>query len=250
MAGDWIPIRTDLYETIEVVALSSRLKRDRFATVGHIIRFWAWANAQTADGHLPGLTCELLADCVGPDAQFYHEMVEVGWLTITAKGLAIPHYDRWLGRNAKKRLMARRRQQVSRSQRDKSVTTGQDRTGENNTPPIPPKNSSSNSQLVGHEWSFQCARIKNGYAQDAPSDIAHQFDELLKLGVPFDKLMAEVKNPNRDHSEHFWEFKKRMLAVHKKPAADGYKGPPSVEETMRRVREEQANAKKETPHDR
>jgi len=106
--------------------------------VGGLVGIWSWWQRQSRSGH--AAVTLLYLDRHADVAGLSRAMVNVGWLRDHGDGtLSIPRWDRWLGQSAKKRLKAARRQArkrladrhaavtpPSRSQRDKSVTTGQD----------------------------------------------------------------------------------------------------------------------------
>ncbi len=106
-------MRTDLAGDPEVVALSSRLRRDIDATVGLLHAFWSWADAHTADGDVPHVTGDWV-DWNVRQPGFSAAMAAVGWLTISAQGVVIPNFTRWNGNSAKKRLQNSSRQKALR----------------------------------------------------------------------------------------------------------------------------------------
>lgn len=69
---------------------------------------------------------------------------------------------------------------------------------------------SPNAEDIAAEWSWRLARKKNGYPADLADDVAHEFRELIRLGWSAQVLMAQVKDPKRDRSEHLWQFRDRV----------------------------------------
>ena len=143
MAGDWIPMRLDLYEDPAVTYMAERIGQREEVIVGYLHRIWAWASRQCHDGCVRNVTASSLGRVTSlPD--FPDLMAEAGWLEFGTdeQGRAyirFPNWDRWLGESAKKRLSASRRKQKERvtqmSQEvvtnvtkvcDKSVTTVQE----------------------------------------------------------------------------------------------------------------------------
>jgi len=143
MAGDWIPIRTDLSRCREVLAISRSTGRPRHEVAGLLVDFWGWASAETADGILPGLTADDLAAPVGGDVAFWEAVAAVGWLSIDGNGLGVPGFERWLSNGGKARLTKNRRQANWRGRRGdvdatvdgiastRASTREQDRRGQN-----------------------------------------------------------------------------------------------------------------------
>ncbi|GIV53330.1 MAG: hypothetical protein KatS3mg038_3851 [Candidatus Kapaibacterium sp.] len=151
MAGDWIPVSCDLRRKPEVLQLSQILGLPIQHVVGMLLDFWIWAQEQSIDGRFANLRLDVIANACYVTPEFLLALEQVGWLNIDSKGLTVPKFERWMGKSAKSRLQARDRKraertvdgdahvtQMSRSQRDKNVTTEekrtvQERTGEDST---------------------------------------------------------------------------------------------------------------------
>jgi hypothetical protein len=146
MAGDWIPMRLDLYEDPAVLAMSERLEVREEVVVGYLHRVWAWASRNCHAASVTNVTLMSLGRVTGLSG-FPELMAEVGWLMQSFNDdgkpvLTFPNWERWLAQSAKKRMKAAERQKkkrhahvtkTSRSERDKSVTTEQKRTEERDT---------------------------------------------------------------------------------------------------------------------
>jgi len=103
MAGDWIAVRTDLHEDPAVLGISAFVSLDEFAVVGRLLKLWAWANLQTANGQLPHASAEWIDRFVFcPD--FAVAMQDVGWLSLRSGAVEIPKFERWNSESAKARL--------------------------------------------------------------------------------------------------------------------------------------------------
>lgn len=170
MAGDWIPIRTDLHSTPEVLRLARLLGRSTDEVVGLLVRFWAWAQTHTDDGVLAGVDLEDAASGSHVPSRMLGALESVGWLTCDPEvGLKVPNFGRWMSRGAKSRILARDRQQrrrsgpdppechasvtqMSRAQRDKSVTTEEKRREEKRKeiPPLTPPRRRGGGNRLGH----------------------------------------------------------------------------------------------------
>lgn len=150
MAGDWIKMRTDLAEDPAVIDMAAALDVDEDTVVGKLHRLWSWADSQSRDGHAVGVTEKWVDRKVGCEG-FARAMSDVGWLTLEARSITIPNFDRHNGKSAKTRALAKDRKaserhadvpDLSRSQRDKSVTREEKRRERANTP-IPPSGAPS-----------------------------------------------------------------------------------------------------------
>jgi hypothetical protein len=120
MAGDWIKMRMDLTEDPAVYKLSSLLKLDRFAVVGRLYAFWAWADRHAVDGRVDGGASTVVDDIVRCDG-FAAAMVAVKWLEIGDDFVSIPNHDRHNGESAKERSLKNARQARWREKKDASV---------------------------------------------------------------------------------------------------------------------------------
>lgn len=171
MAGDWIPIRTDIHSVPEVLRLARLTGRPVDEVVGLLVRFWAWAQAHTDDGYLAGVDLEDAASGSHVPSRFVGALAEVHWLVCDpGEGLRLPNFGRWMSGSAKARLRERekkRRQRreargppcpdsvpmMSRCDRDTIGTTGEDRRGQNTAAsaaaPPPPRENAGGRPWIG-----------------------------------------------------------------------------------------------------
>ncbi|MDR6389190.1 hypothetical protein [Paraburkholderia phenoliruptrix] len=126
-------MRIALADDPAVISIAARLSVDEFTVVGMLHHLWGWADTQSRDGHAPGVT-NVWIDRYVRHVGFAEAMVSVGWLEIDESGVTFPNFDRHNGESAKARGLAAERKrnqrsrvteddgQMSRSERDKSVT--------------------------------------------------------------------------------------------------------------------------------
>lgn len=155
MAGDWIPMRTDLWDCPQVMQMLSafcpqnvRIDADTLShkckIIGALHRTWSLFDTYSHDGKLVGYDAETLNRFIGID-HWAENLQHVGWLVVEPQCLVMPDFETWMGRSAKRRMQETRRKknarktcpQNVRTHADKMRTTGQDRTGQKNTP-LPP----------------------------------------------------------------------------------------------------------------
>jgi hypothetical protein len=128
MAGDWIPMRLDLYEDPAVAYMAERLGQREEVVVGFLHRVWAWASRQSQDGCVYCVTMMSMGR-VTSLPNFPELMAEAGWLEsgtdeVGRPFIRFPNWDRWMGESAKKRLSASRRKQKERvTQMSQEVVT-------------------------------------------------------------------------------------------------------------------------------
>jgi hypothetical protein len=110
--------------------MAAELNIDEYDVVGRLVGLWAWFDQQSRDGHAPGVT-DVFIDRHTRVTGFTRALTKVGWLHITKDGVQMPNFDHFMSNSAKNRLLNTRRQQrkrtrdvtqLSRSERDKSVT--------------------------------------------------------------------------------------------------------------------------------
>jgi len=156
MAGDWIKMRVDLDKDPAVISISADLNVTECTVVGMLHRLWAWADAQSRNGHVAGVTKKWIDRYVCHDG-VADALEKVGWLREENGGITFPNFDRHNGQSAKKRALETRRQRehrenksrnTSRNERDKSVTREEKRREEKsfNASPL---NSSLGLQIEG-----------------------------------------------------------------------------------------------------
>lgn len=117
MAGDWLKVEKDTPEKPEVLAIAAHLRRDPDDVFGKCFRFWRWADSQTTDGTLRGVTPEAI-DALIRCENFSDALSKVGWLKIKKGEVRIPDFERHMGESAKQRALTAKR--VARHKRHKT----------------------------------------------------------------------------------------------------------------------------------
>lgn len=119
----WIKMRTDLRDDPDVIAMATALKIEQDLVVGKLHRVWSWADAQTADGNVPGVTPKWLnAYLCAPG--FAEAMVEVGWLKLKIGGIVFPNFEVHMSESAKQRALTTKRVAKTRAKkRNEAIVT-------------------------------------------------------------------------------------------------------------------------------
>ena len=143
MAGDWIQIRTDLWDDPRIIRLvsafcpadvrqhSERL-RIRCQVLGALCRTWSLVDQFAVDGVLDGYTAETLDDSVGMPG-WSSELERVGWIEARPDCLVIPEFERYFAESAKTRAKDRRRKRQARRPQVDRPTCVRDRTDKKRT---------------------------------------------------------------------------------------------------------------------
>ena len=123
MTGEWIKWTKGLPHKREVVALAKKLRIDRRIVACMLMEVWEWADDNTADGHVAGVTETFLDELVGV-TDFGAAMADpiVGWLLVDSEGITFPNYERHNGKPAKQRALAAERKARQREREAVEVT--------------------------------------------------------------------------------------------------------------------------------
>lgn len=136
MAGEWIKMRTNLWDDPRVSRLCDLTGSSEAAIVGGLYWLWAMADEHTEDGLLPGMTTRAIDRKTGVPG-LGEALVSIGWLSAQEDGLTIIGFEEHNGASAKRRCQDAQRkanvrkdsatgsddvQQVSASQADKTRT--------------------------------------------------------------------------------------------------------------------------------
>lgn len=193
MAGDWIPMRLDLYEDPAVTYMAEQISQREEVIVGYLHRVWAWASRQCHDGTVTNVTLMSLGRVTSlPD--FPQLMAEAGWLEhgVDEDGVSFirfPNWERWMAQSAKKRILAAKRQskkrhgevtKTSRSKRDKSVTTGEERREDKkeDKTPLPPLDVPADLQDICQDWLTYKRERREAYKPRGEASFAAQVRDL------------------------------------------------------------------------
>jgi len=201
MAGDWQMLRLDIHDDPAVIAIAAALDLDEDTIVGKLTRLWGWANRQTENGNVPGVTEKWLDRYIGVTG-FAQAMVNAGWLVVESEQVTFPNFDRWMSETAKRRGLTARRVAKSRGKKcnAKSVTkvlphnsTVQDKETTNvvsTKPPKPPLKKPANGippELDTPEfsaaWREWIAYKKESRAKMPASTQEKQLKALAAMGV-------------------------------------------------------------------
>lgn len=102
MAGDWIKMRTNLWDDPRVARLCDLTDQSEAAVIGGLYWLWAMADAHTESGILPGLTCKAIDRKTGVPG-LGDALCDVGWLADHPEGVRIVGFEEHNGASAKKR---------------------------------------------------------------------------------------------------------------------------------------------------
>ena len=111
MAGEWIKLELSTCDKPELFKMARILQIDRDLVLGLLIRFWAWFDKNSVDGHVDGIVVDDL-DGVVAHKGFCNAMIDVGWLKFDdiKQFVELPNFSRHNGQTAKTRALKNDRQ--------------------------------------------------------------------------------------------------------------------------------------------
>lgn len=117
MAGDWIKMRTNLWDDPRVAKICDLTDQGEAPIVGGLYWLWAMADSHTEDGILPGLTLKAIDRKTGIQG-FGDALCAVGWLADHPEGVRIVGFEQHNGSSAKRRCTDAQRKANGRTQSD------------------------------------------------------------------------------------------------------------------------------------
>lgn len=113
MAGDWIKMRTNLWDDPRVSSLCDATGSSEAAVVGALYWLWAAADEHTEDGIMPGLSVSGIDRKTGVKG-IGCALVAIGWIAERPEGVRIIRFEEHNGASAKRRCSESRRKMSAR----------------------------------------------------------------------------------------------------------------------------------------
>jgi hypothetical protein len=117
MAGDWIKMRSNLWDDPRVAKLCDLTDANEATVVGGLYWLWATADQHTEDGCLPGLTLRQIDRKTGIPG-FAAALIAIDWLHDDPQGVVVTRFEEHNGASAKKRCQTAMRVANHRSNAD------------------------------------------------------------------------------------------------------------------------------------
>lgn len=114
MAGEWIKMRTNLWDDPRVSRLCDLVEQPEAMVVGALYWLWSMADEHSEDGLLPGLTLRAIDRKTGV-LGIGQSLVQIGWLLESEAGIEVVKFDEHNGVSAKRRCMEAQRKAKSRN---------------------------------------------------------------------------------------------------------------------------------------
>ncbi|MRV72544.1 hypothetical protein GJ700_12575 [Duganella sp. FT92W] len=108
MAGEWIKVRTNLWNDPRISQLCDLTEVTKPAVIGALYWLWASADEHTQDGYMPGLSVKAIDRETGI-AGFGAALVSIDWILDTPGGITLIRFEEHNGASAKSRAQTARR---------------------------------------------------------------------------------------------------------------------------------------------
>lgn len=125
MAGDWIKMRSNLWDDPRVSRLVDLTDSSEAAVVGALYWLWAAADQHTETGTMPGLSLRQIDRKTGIQG-FGEALCDIGWLADHPEGVRIVNFEEHNGESAKRRCAdAKRKASVRKESAECPQESGQ-----------------------------------------------------------------------------------------------------------------------------
>lgn len=108
MAGDWIKMRSNLWDDPRVGSLVDATETTEATVIGGLYWLWATADQHSEDGYMPNLTLRQIDRKTGIPG-LGAALVSIGWLAESEGGVTLVKFDEHNGASAKKRAVTAKR---------------------------------------------------------------------------------------------------------------------------------------------
>jgi hypothetical protein len=108
MAGEWIKVRTNLWDDPRVSQLCDLTSSIEATVVGGLYWLWSTADEHTETGLMPGMSAAAIDRKTGIRG-FGAALVSIGWLRETPEGVIIERFEEHNGKSAKTRAQTAKR---------------------------------------------------------------------------------------------------------------------------------------------
>jgi hypothetical protein len=108
VAGEWIKVRTNLWDDPRVAGLAEKTKTSEATVIGALYWLWATADEHSEDGLLPSIGLVTVDRKTGVKG-ISVALRDIGWLEETEKGVRITRFDEHNGTSAKTRAQTAKR---------------------------------------------------------------------------------------------------------------------------------------------
>lgn len=147
MSEAWIKVRTVLPTDGRLRIASRKCHASTVTCFGALVTLWCLADSHADEnGVLNGYTVDDVDALLGLPG--FCNSLPVDWIDVSGEYVKLPNYQQHNGSTGRTRAQATKRKQLSRSQRDTSVTREEKKREEEIDTPIAPKGASSRAKKI------------------------------------------------------------------------------------------------------
>lgn len=128
MAGEWIKVRTNLWNDPRVSQICDKTDSPEAMVVGGLYWLWATADEHTETGLMPGLSALAIDRKTGIKG-FGVALISIGWIVEVDEGIIISRFDEHNGASAKSRAQTAKRQAKLRNNAHVTLPASLERDG-------------------------------------------------------------------------------------------------------------------------
>jgi hypothetical protein len=198
MAGDWIKMRSNLWDDPRVSKMCDLTNSNEATVIGGLYWLWSTADQHSVDGLLPGLTLRSIDRKTAIEG-FADALIAAGWLENTDEGVVIVRFEEHNGKSAKRRCSEAVRKMSARDA-DKLQTDG-GRPQDENHPPCAPRereekevNQEANASVAGKPATDPDNRVPTPDSRPPcpADDLIALYHELMPLN-PCVKVLNDAR---------------------------------------------------------
>jgi hypothetical protein len=193
MAGEWIKMRTNLWDDPRVSQICDMTGAQEAAVIGALYWLWASADEHTEDGFMPGLSKAAIDRKTGLKG-FGDALISVRWIESSDDGITISHFSEHNGSSAKKRCQTAKRvanhtaanAQLTQENNETNAESVSDalaieekRREEKNIKPLKSKAEATNGSRLPTDWTPSAEDI-DFCKKTRPDLVASQVSERFK----------------------------------------------------------------------
>ena len=178
MAGDWIKMRSNLWDDPRIARLCDTTDQPEAMVIGGLYWLWSAADQHTEDGLMVGLSLRQIDRKTGIKG-FGEALVAVAWIAEEGEGIRIVNFDEHNGSSAKKRAQTAKR--VAKHAATNAQAAQEKGSGNAALTPTPESaNAASVSDALAREREEKEKEKKENKKQSADA-VRHVFDHWVAV---------------------------------------------------------------------
>lgn len=210
MSGEWVKMRTNLWDDPRVARLCDATDASEGAVIGGLYWLWASADDHSEDGCMPGLSLTRLDRKTGVPG-LGAALVAIGWIEDTEGGLTIIRFSEHNGNSAKKRAVDAKR--ASRHRHAPTVTESGESSGNvGNDRHL--EEEEEEERTTSPDGDVSPAKADRPSKGDAPPACPHEkIIAAFHTALPASPRVLEWTDTRRKHLQTRWREKPKRQSI-------------------------------------